>query len=89
MSKRNAANKGLPQFDLKAARESRKLTQQEVAELLCTTQGTIARWEAEGSMPLLERRYWTLYWKGRPLPKARKSKRAAAVKPADASAHTG
>lgn len=85
MPKRNDANKSLPQFDLKSARESRKLTQQETAELLCTTQGTIARWEADGSMPTLERRYWALYWKGRPVPKSAKAKRAvSADAPSDA-----
>lgn len=75
MPKRNEANASLPHFDLRAAREARKLTQMAAAELLCTTQGTVARWEESGQMPLLERRYWALYWKHSKTPKVVKAKR--------------
>lgn len=77
MPKKTAAAKELPQFDLRAAREARGLTQVEVAELLCTTQGTVARWEADGSLPALERKYWSLHWKHTKAPKVKQSKRRA------------
>lgn len=87
MPKRNEAGRELPHFDLRAAREARKMTQVEAAELLCTTQGTVARWEATGQMPLLERRYWALHWRHTKTPKAARSKRRAKVA-ADATAAT-
>lgn len=52
-------------FDLKAAREKEGLTQTECADVLCTTQGTIARWESDGMMPEIYRRYWKLHLAGK------------------------
>jgi transcriptional regulator with XRE-family HTH domain len=49
-------------FDLKADRKMRKLSQQQVAEILFVGQSTVARWEIDGSMPQAARRLWELYW---------------------------
>lgn len=62
MPKRAVAEKSLPPFDLKGAREAKGLNQQKTAEILCASQGSIARWEADGSAPLIYRKYWDLYW---------------------------
>lgn len=62
MPKRSDAEKDLPAFDLKAARESKGLTQAAAAVLLCASQASMARWEREGTLPLIYRRYWDIYW---------------------------
>lgn len=62
MPKRAQAEKELPAFDLKAERSARKLSQMATAEILCTSQGSITRWEKDGSMPLIYRKFWELYW---------------------------
>lgn len=56
------STKQLPAFDLKAAREARGLSQEQTAELLFQSQGTISRWEISGQTPELAREYWKLYW---------------------------
>lgn len=67
LSKQQAS---LPAFDLKAAREKRELTQMQTAQLLFTTQSTIARWEHDGDAPEIVRAYWDLYWRvNRPVKK--------------------
>lgn len=53
-------NKALPAFDLKAEREKRKLSQQQLAEKLFQSQGTVSRWELSGQTPELAREYWKL-----------------------------
>jgi transcriptional regulator with XRE-family HTH domain len=63
MPKRSSAASKLPAYDLKAEREKRDLTQQEVAVMLFTTQSSVARWEENGDMPQIHREYWSLYWK--------------------------
>jgi DNA-binding XRE family transcriptional regulator len=63
MPKRSETDKALPAFDLKAARESKGLTQIETAQLLSAAQSTIAKWEADGRVPKIYRDYWELYWK--------------------------
>jgi transcriptional regulator with XRE-family HTH domain len=60
--KRAEAEKALPAFDLKAARQARRITQNQAKELLCTSQASITRWEKEGTMPLIYRKYWELHW---------------------------
>lgn len=50
-------------FDLRAARKERNLSQLQTAEMLCTTQPTISRWEAEGTTPAIVRKAWDLHWK--------------------------
>lgn len=52
----------LAAFDLKAARKVRGLSQVAVAKILCTTQPSIARWEAQGNMPEVFRKVWDLHW---------------------------
>lgn len=49
-------------FDLKAARKTRNLSQLQTAEMLCTTQPTISRWEAEGTTPAIVRKAWEQHW---------------------------
>lgn len=53
----------LAAFDLKAARKLRGLSQVKVAEILCTTQPSVARWEAQGNLPEVFRKVWELHWK--------------------------
>lgn len=62
MPKRSDAEKELPKFDLKAAREAKGITQEAAAELLAASQSSIARWESDGSLPLVYRRLWELHW---------------------------
>lgn len=62
MPKRADNEKELKPFDLKAARKSRKLSQISVADLLATSQASITRWERDGNMPLIYRKYWNLFW---------------------------
>lgn len=52
----------LAAFDLKAARKMRGLSQIAVAKILCTTQPSVARWEAQGNMPEVFRKVWSLHW---------------------------
>lgn len=52
----------LAAFDLKAARKVRGLSQLKTAQVLCATQPSVARWEAQGNMPEVFRRLWELYW---------------------------
>lgn len=49
-------------FDLKAARQTRGVSQLEAAEILCTTQPSVSRWEAEGNMPAVYRKVWMQHW---------------------------
>jgi DNA-binding transcriptional regulator YiaG len=63
MPKRSETDKALPAWDLKAARETKGLTQIETAALLSAAQSTIAKWEADGRVPKIYRDYWELYWK--------------------------
>jgi transcriptional regulator with XRE-family HTH domain len=62
MPKRSEAERELPAFDLKAARESKGITQERAAELLFASQSSIARWEGDGRLPRIYREYWALYW---------------------------
>lgn len=50
-------------FDLKAMRETRKLSQSDVAAILCTTQASVSRWEASGKTPAVYRKVWEQHWK--------------------------
>jgi transcriptional regulator with XRE-family HTH domain len=52
----------LAAFDLKAARKVRGLSQTKAAEILCATQPSVARWEADGNMPEVFRKVWLLHW---------------------------
>jgi transcriptional regulator with XRE-family HTH domain len=52
----------LAAFDLKAARKMRGLSQMQTAEILCVTQPSVARWEANGNMPDVFRKVWGLHW---------------------------
>lgn len=52
----------LAAFDLKAARKMRGLSQVKVAQILCTTQPSVARWEADGNMPEVFRKVWEQHW---------------------------
>lgn len=61
MPKRSDESRNLPAWDLKAQREKHSYTQAKAAEILCTTQATIARWEADGATPLIYRKYWEIY----------------------------
>jgi transcriptional regulator with XRE-family HTH domain len=61
--KRAQAEKQLPAFDLKASRVARKITQNKAKEILSTSQASITRWEKDGSMPSIYRKYWELYWR--------------------------
>jgi DNA-binding XRE family transcriptional regulator len=62
MPKRSEAESELPAFDLKAARESKGITQAKTADILSASQSSIARWESDGRLPLIYRKYWELYW---------------------------
>lgn len=62
MPKRSIADKDLKPFDLKAEREAKRLTQADAAELLCASQASIARWESDGTLPRIYRKYWQLHW---------------------------
>jgi DNA-binding XRE family transcriptional regulator len=76
MPKQSATQKALPAFDLKAAREAQSMTQIQCAEELCSGQSSIARWEADGSLPEIYRKYWALRFpRARPTkpPKRKKS----------------
>lgn len=67
-------------WDLKAQREKHSYTQTQAAEILCTTQATIARWEADGTTPMIYRKYWEIYHHAKKVQKAKKkvtSKNAA------------
>lgn len=68
----------LAAFDLKAARKVRGLSQVKTAEILCTTQPSVARWEAQGNMPEVFRKLWDLHWQviGDKTNDARPNKRA-------------
>lgn len=50
-------------FDLKAAREAVGLSQKETSALLHASQPSISRWEIDGTLPIIYREYWSLYWK--------------------------
>jgi transcriptional regulator with XRE-family HTH domain len=52
----------LAAFDLKAARKVRGLSQIKVAEILCATQPSVARWESDGNLPDVFRKVWLLHW---------------------------
>jgi transcriptional regulator with XRE-family HTH domain len=56
------SNKEVAAFDLKAEREKRNLSQEQTAEVLFQSQGTISRWEISGQTPELARAYWNLFW---------------------------
>lgn len=49
-------------FDFKAQRKLRGVSQQAAAALLHTTQPSISRWEADGTMPNIYRMAWLLHW---------------------------
>lgn len=59
--KRSDESRKLPAWDLKAQREKHSYTQIQAAEILCTTQASVARWEADGNIPLIYRKYWEIY----------------------------
>jgi Helix-turn-helix. len=63
MPRRSEIERELPAFDLKAARESKGVTQEKCAGILCASQSSVARWESDGRLPLIYRKYWELYWK--------------------------
>lgn len=66
-------------FDLKAARENLGLSQGETAKLLHASQPSVSRWEIDGSMPIIYREYWSLYWRvNKPAPKKKQAKKEAA-----------
>lgn len=77
MSKQQAA---LPAFDLKAEREKHDLTQAQTAQMLFTTQSSVARWETDGDMPQIHRAYWALYWQSQ---KPKKAVKPATKTPAN------
>jgi Helix-turn-helix. len=77
--RRSDVEKDLPKFDLKAARESKGITQAATARLLCASQSSIARWESEGSLPLIYRKFWELHWQHH-RPERRKPKLTAVPK---------
>jgi hypothetical protein len=52
----------LAAFDLKAARKMRGLSQAAAADILCATQPSIARWEAQGNLPEVFRKVWAMHW---------------------------
>jgi len=54
--------RSLAAFDLKAARKMRGLSQVQTAVILCSTQPSVARWEADGNLPEAFRKLWTLHW---------------------------
>lgn len=56
------AREPLPAFDLRAARKARKLSQVKVAEILCTSQPSVARWESNGNLPAIYRKAWAAHW---------------------------
>lgn len=60
--RRSPKESELPAFDLRAAREAKSLTQVAVSILLCASQSSVARWENDGTLPLIYRKYWELYW---------------------------
>lgn len=72
MPKQSAAQKALPAFDLKAAREAQSLTQTQCAEILKCGQSSIARWEADGAFPEIYRMYWALRFPRKPARKVHK-----------------
>lgn len=57
-------------FDLKGEREKRQLSQTAVAEILCTTQASVSRWEACGTIPDVFRKVWILHWRIEDMQKA-------------------
>lgn len=70
MPKRSAAERDQPAFDLKAAREAQGMNQSECADFLFASQASVARWEADGSLPQIYRAYWNLKFP----PKRKRSK---------------
>jgi transcriptional regulator with XRE-family HTH domain len=81
MPKRSAAEKDLPPFDLKAAREAKGWSQIQTAEFFTAGQSSVARWEADGSLPSIYRKYWALYWEHEAL-KAKQPRKSAKRKAA-------
>lgn len=71
MPKRSAKDKALPAYDLRADREAKDLSQVETAAILCCGQASVARWERDGSLPLIYRKYWQLYWLHQPKKKGK------------------
>ena len=61
--RRSEVHKKAAPFDLKAVRERLGMKQHTMAELLKAGQSSIARWESEGSLPLIYREYLGLYEK--------------------------
>jgi transcriptional regulator with XRE-family HTH domain len=62
MPKRAESEQDLPAFDLKGEREKYGYTQAQTATLLRASQASVARWEANGRLPLIYRDFWNLYW---------------------------
>lgn len=63
MPRRSEEHGKLPAYDLKATRERMGLKQAAMAELLSAGQSSIARWESEGSLPLIYRKFLELHEK--------------------------
>ena len=61
MPKRGENLKAAAAYDLKATRERLSMTQKQMADLLTSGQSSIARWEAEGTLPLIYRNFLALY----------------------------
>jgi DNA-binding XRE family transcriptional regulator len=78
--KRGENQKQAAPYDLKATRERLSLTQKEMAALLESAQSSIARWESEGTLPLIYRKYLELYEQRQV--QALKAKRKTAAKKA-------
>lgn len=85
----------LPVFDLKAARETRKLSQSDVAVILCTTQASVSRWEASGRLPAIYRKAWLAHWKledlsnGKAKTKIVRGNKMESTKPTNKTLHRG
>ena len=72
MPARSAEQRALPPWDLKAQREKHGYTQAKAAEILFTTQATVARWESDGNTPMIYRKYWEIWHNAKKVKKAQK-----------------
>lgn len=67
MPKRGSNQKAAAPYDLKATRERLSLTQKDMAVLIESAQSSVARWESDGSLPLIYRKYLELYERSKAL----------------------
>jgi DNA-binding XRE family transcriptional regulator len=63
-------------YDLTTAREKLKMSQQQLAEHIGVSQGTVCRWETEETAPKVVQMYIALKLKEQPVKETRKTRKA-------------